>query len=70
MKSKMQKLGSIFIFLPLMILVGSDAALVLVNQVPIMIEFGITNNFTLIGMIVGVSLIAHAICMPVFGYLA
>jgi len=35
-----------------------------------MIEFGITNNFTLIGMIVGVSLIAHAICMPVFGYLA
>jgi MFS family permease len=70
MKEKIRKFGSIFIFLPLMILVGSDAALVLVNQVPIMVEFGITNNFSLIGMIVGVSLIAHAICMPIFGYLA
>ena len=70
MKEKVRRYGSIAIFLPLMILVGSDAALVLVNQVPIMIEFGITNNFTLIGMIVGVSLIAHAICMPIFGYLA
>jgi len=70
MKSRIQKFGSILIFLPLMILVGSDAALVLVNQVPIMVEFGITNNFTLIGAIVAVSLIAHALCMPIFGYLA
>ncbi|MBN2157446.1 MAG: MFS transporter [Candidatus Lokiarchaeota archaeon] len=70
MKSKIHKIGSIFIFLPLMILVGSDAALVLVNQVPIMVEFGITNNFTLIGAIIAVSLVSHAICMPIFGYLA
>jgi MFS family permease len=69
MNEKIQKFGNVLIFLPLMILIGSDASLVLVNQVPIMVEFGITK-FTTIGMIVGISLISHAICLPIFGYLA
>ncbi len=69
MKKKIQKFGNVLIFLPLMVLISSDASIVLANQIPIMVEFNITN-FSLIGMVVGLSLIAHAICMPIFGFMA
>ncbi|MHA1899219.1 MAG: MFS transporter, partial [Promethearchaeota archaeon] len=69
-KEKIKKYLPVAIFLPLIILMGSDAAILLVNQVLVQIEFNLGHNFKIIGMIVGLSLLSQAVATMIFGYLA
>ena len=63
---KMKRFGPIALFLPIIILVSSDAALLLTNQIQIVISFD--TNMSFIGAIVGISLITKAISTLIFGY--
>ncbi len=69
-KQKYQKILPILLFLPLIILVQSDASLVLVNQVLIIAEFELEENFAVVGGVVAVSQITLAISTIISGWLA
>ncbi|MCF2139877.1 MAG: MFS transporter [Candidatus Lokiarchaeota archaeon] len=60
----------ILYFIPLIILISSDDATLLVNEVLIIVFFQLENNLTPFGILLGVSQITKAISLLIFGYLA
>ncbi|MCP4762436.1 MAG: MFS transporter, partial [archaeon] len=69
-KKKIERFGPLFLFLPIIILMTSDASLLLTNQVQLIIHFNIESGLAFTGIIIAGSLISRAIAMVVFGYWA
>ncbi len=69
-KTKIKQFLPIMLFLPIIVLVQSDAALILVNQVLIISEFELQHNFALVGGVVAVSQITLALSTIFSGWLA
>lgn len=67
---RIKKILPVMLFLPLIILVSSDSALLLVNQVLVICEFNLVDNFAIVGAVAGSGQIALAVSTITFGYLA
>lgn len=59
----------VFLFLPLLLFIGGDEAILLVNQVLVIADFEL-SSFSIVGAIVGAGQITLACSTLVFGYLA
>lgn len=66
---RLRVFAPVFLFLPLLLFIGGDEAILLVNQVLIIADFQL-SSFALVGAIVGVGQITLACSTLVFGYLA
>ena len=60
----------ILYFIPLILLISSDDATLLVNEVIIVVYFNLENNLSLFGYLLGASQITKAITLLIFGYLS
>ncbi|TFH30503.1 MAG: MFS transporter, partial [Promethearchaeota archaeon] len=66
----LQDYKPILYFIPLILLISSDDATLLINEVLIVVYFNLETNLSLFGTLLGMSQLTKAIALLVFGYLS
>lgn len=69
-KTILKDFKPILYFIPLILLISSDEATLLVNEVIIVVYFNLESNLTMFGALLGSSQIVKAVSLLIFGYLA